>query len=122
MLASEKREEYGLPPLPANDPPQLAKNYDAKCVMSQVGHADSKTTLDVYAQLEQRIKREHGVRFDAIIRDAEEQMHRDDMSGETRPGQTRLTAPANATKRVANVAIRPGRSSGQWTAGQAGTG
>jgi hypothetical protein len=32
--------------------------------MSQVGHADSKMTLDVYAQLEQRIKRDHGRRFD----------------------------------------------------------
>lgn len=50
--------------------------------MSQVGHADSKMTLDVYAQLEQRIKREHGVRFDAIIRAAEDQMHGDDMSSE----------------------------------------
>jgi hypothetical protein len=27
-------------------------------VMSQVGHADSKMTLDVYAQLEQRVQRE----------------------------------------------------------------
>jgi hypothetical protein len=43
--------------------------------MSQVGHADSKMTLDVYAQLEQRVKRDHGVRFDALIRAAEEQMH-----------------------------------------------
>lgn len=41
--------------------------------MSQVGHANSKMTLDVYAQLEQRINREHGIRFDAIIRAAEEQ-------------------------------------------------
>jgi hypothetical protein len=60
----------------------MANNFDVKWVMSQVGHADSKMTLDVYAQLEQRIKREHGVRFDAIIRAAEEQMHGDDLSGE----------------------------------------
>jgi hypothetical protein len=38
--------------------------------MSQVGHADSKMTLDVYAQLEQRAKREYGVRFDTLVRDA----------------------------------------------------
>jgi hypothetical protein len=38
--------------------------------MSQVGHASSKTTLDVYAQLEQRVRREHGVRFDALVRGA----------------------------------------------------
>ena len=43
--------------------------------MSQVGHADSKMTLDVYAQLEQRVKREHGVRFDAVVRDARVQLH-----------------------------------------------
>jgi hypothetical protein len=35
--------------------------------MSQVGHADSKMTLDVYAQLEQRAKREHGARFDELM-------------------------------------------------------
>ena len=38
----------------------LANRFDVKWVMSQVGHADSKMTLDVYAQLEQRVKREHG--------------------------------------------------------------
>jgi hypothetical protein len=46
-----------------------------KWVMSQVGHADSKMTLDVYAQLEQRAKREHGVRFDTLVRDARVQLH-----------------------------------------------
>ena len=43
--------------------------------MSQVGHADSKMTLDVYAQLEQRVKREHGVRFDALVRGARIRLH-----------------------------------------------
>jgi hypothetical protein len=38
--------------------------------MSQVGHADSKMTLDVYAQLEQRAKRDHGASFDRLIRRA----------------------------------------------------
>ena len=36
--------------------------------MSQVGHADSKMTLDVYAQLEQRADRTHGTSFDALLR------------------------------------------------------
>jgi integrase len=36
-------------------------------VMRQVGHADSKMTLDVYAQLEQRIKRDHGASLDRLI-------------------------------------------------------
>ncbi len=48
----------------------LANNFDVKWVMNQVGHADSKMTLDVYAQLEQRVDRSHGTSFDALIRDA----------------------------------------------------
>src|SRR5829696_7633315 len=32
-------------------------------------------TWDVYAQLEHRGKREHGVRFDALVRSAEAQLH-----------------------------------------------
>jgi integrase len=84
-LASRSREQQGLPPLPRTTPHTLRRTYisiallanrfDVKWVMSQVGHADSKMTLDVYAQLEQRIKRDHGIRFDALIRAAEEQMH-----------------------------------------------
>ena len=76
---------HGLPPLPRTTPHSLRRTYisiallanrfDVKWVMSQVGHADSKMTLDVYAQLEQRIKREHGVRFDALVRDARVQLH-----------------------------------------------
>lgn len=79
------RAAQGLPPLPRTTPHSLRRTYisiallanrfDVKWVMSQVGHADSKMTLDVYAQLEQRIKREHGRRFDALIRAAEAQMH-----------------------------------------------
>ena len=38
--------------------------------MSQVGHADSKMTMDVYAQLQQRVEREHGRAFDALVRQA----------------------------------------------------
>ncbi len=34
----------------------LANNFDVKWVMAQVGHADSRMTMDVY---EQRAKREH---------------------------------------------------------------
>ncbi len=35
--------------------------------MSQIGHADSKMTLDVYAQLEQRVQRDQGRSFDRLI-------------------------------------------------------
>jgi hypothetical protein len=48
----------------------LANNFDVKWVMSQVGHADSKMTLDVYAQLEQRADRSHGASFDGLVRKA----------------------------------------------------
>jgi integrase len=83
--ASERRAASGLPPLPPTTPHSLRRTYisiallangfDVKWVMSQVGHADSKMTLDVYAQLEQRVKREHGVRFDALVRGARTQLH-----------------------------------------------
>ena len=79
------RSARGLPPLARTTPHSLRRTYisiallanrfDVKSVMSQVGHADSKMTLDVYAQLEQRFKREHGVRFDAVVRDAGVQLH-----------------------------------------------
>jgi hypothetical protein len=38
--------------------------------MGQVGHADSKVTLDVYAQLEQRVQYDHGNSFDELLRAA----------------------------------------------------
>jgi integrase len=50
----------------------LANNFDVKWVMAQVGHADSRMTMDVYAQLEQRVKREHGESFDRLVRQAGE--------------------------------------------------
>ena len=42
--------------------------------MSQVGHADAKMTLDVYAQVEQRAERSHGTTFDRLVRRAREQL------------------------------------------------
>jgi integrase len=78
--ASTKRVASGLPPLPAVTPHAMRRTYislalvsnefDVKWVMGQVGHANSKMTLDVYAQLEQRIKRDHGASFDALVRSA----------------------------------------------------
>ena len=76
-LANEHIIDRGLPPLPNITPHSLrrtyisiallANNFDVKWVMSQVGHADSKMTLDVYAQLEQRVQRDHGRRFDRLV-------------------------------------------------------
>jgi len=68
--ASERLQARGLPPLPNTTPDTLrrtyisialiANNFDVKWVMGEVGHADSKMTMDVYAHLEQRVKRDHG--------------------------------------------------------------
>jgi hypothetical protein len=51
----------------------LANGFDVKWVMSQVGHADSKMTMDVCAQLEQRVDRSHGTAFDELVRRAKGQ-------------------------------------------------
>ena len=77
----------GLPPLPNTTPHSmrrtyisialLANDFDVKWVMSQVGHADSTMTMDVYAQLEQRVDREHGTAFDRLVRHARESSNPD---------------------------------------------
>jgi integrase len=74
----------GLPPLPRTTPHTMRRtyislalvsnNFDVKWVMGQVGHADSTMTLDVYAQLEQRVKRDHGVSFDKLVRSGRSQL------------------------------------------------
>jgi integrase len=88
--ASEAMLKRGLPPLPRVTPHSLrrtyisiallANNFDVKWVMAQVGHADSKMTMDVYARLEQRAKRDHGASFDRLVRDAR------GLGGEGAPG------------------------------------
>jgi integrase len=80
--ASEQLLARGLPPLPNTTPHTLRRTYisiallansfDVKWVMAQVGHADSRMTMDVYAQLEQRAKRGHGESFDRLVRQERE--------------------------------------------------
>ena len=80
--ASEQLLARGMAPLPHTTPHTLrrtyisiallANNFDVKWVMGQVGHADSRMTMDVYAQLEQRAKRDHGESFDRLVRQARE--------------------------------------------------
>ncbi len=82
--ASERLTAQSLPPLPHTTPHTLrrtyisiellANNFDVKWVMSQVGHADSKMTMDVYAQLQQRAQRDRGAKFDKLVRDARKQL------------------------------------------------
>ena len=55
--------------------------------MRQVGHADSKMTMDVYAQLEQRAEREHGEAFDALVRRARERLY-GSLDDSHQPGET----------------------------------
>jgi hypothetical protein len=49
----------------------LATSFDVPFVQSQVGHSDSKLTMDVYTQLLDRSKRAHGAAFDALVSDAQ---------------------------------------------------
>src|SRR4051794_3515654 len=107
--ASAELEARGLAPLPATTPHTLRRTYisiallangfDVKWVMSQVGHADSKMTLDVYAQLEQRLKREHGVRFDALVREARAQFYGADVGPEKATKRRRIPNPAEKALR-----------------------
>jgi integrase len=87
-LADERLQARGLRPLPHITPHTMRRTYisialianefDVKWVQDQVGHADSKMTLDVYAQLQQRAKREHGTRFDKLMREGRASLYRDD--------------------------------------------
>ena len=78
----------------------LANGFDVKWVMAQVGHADSKMTLDVYAQLEQRADRSHGTSFDALIRRA------DRARSDAELGMKRSRGPQNAETEP-QIAARP---------------
>jgi integrase len=82
--ANAARAAKGLPPLPPNVTPHtlrrtyisialIASEMDLKWVMSQVGHAHSSTTMEVYNQLLQRRDRDGiGARFDALVTQARE--------------------------------------------------
>jgi integrase len=79
-LASRRLVERGLPPLPKITPHSLrrtyvsimllATTYDIPFVQHQVGHAHAQMVLDVYNQLLDRSKREHGVAFDTLLSEA----------------------------------------------------
>jgi hypothetical protein len=63
---NEIQNQRGLPPLPPVSPHALRRTYISRLieagaplpyVMRQVGHEDSRTTLEVYAQVQQRLSR-----------------------------------------------------------------
>jgi integrase len=105
QAATKRLSASGLPPLPNTTPHTLrrtyisialiANNFDMKWVMGQVGHADSKMTMDVYAQLEQRIKRDHGASFDRLVRTARDQLATVNDATPTRPAASRR--PSSST-------------------------
>ena len=107
QLASERLVARGLPPLPNTTPHSLrrtyisvallANNFDVMWVMSQVGHADSKMTTDVYAQLQQRVRREHGQAFDALVRRARERLYGTVAESTEEPG-TPSVGPRNGPR------------------------
>ena len=114
--ATEARAREGLPPLPRTTPHSLrrtyisialrANNYDVKWVMSQVGHADSKMTLDVYAQLEHRAKRDHGARFDELAEGPDDQCS-EKTTGDGPPERQ----PERAVAQLVRARIQPTTSS-----------
>jgi integrase len=85
VLASSHLAAHSLPALPNTTPHTLRRTYisvallanrfDVLWVMRQVGHADSKMTMDVYAQLQQRAERQHGEGIDALVRRARARLY-----------------------------------------------
>jgi hypothetical protein len=108
-LASSHLAGRGLPALPNTTPHTLRRTYisvallanrfDVLWVMRQVGHADSKMTMDVYAQLQQRAERQHGEAFDALVRRARVRLYgtdeRPDAPGPIDPAPPRTTSSSN---------------------------
>lgn len=78
---NEIRVERGIAPLPKITPHALRRTYisrmleaGAPCpyVMDQVGHADSKTTLEIYAQVQKRVSRKNAqAAFDRLLTGAD---------------------------------------------------
>jgi integrase len=120
--ATKQLAAKGLPPLPHTTPHSLrrtyisiallANNFDVKWVMSQVGHADSKMTLDVYAQLEQRVQRSNGTSFDRLIRRARNQLQGDTAqaseASQLVPNWYRDEKAADSASREPDQTIHPG--------------
>jgi len=76
--ANEIRMERGMAALPRVTPHALRRTYISLMleaarpyVMDQVGHADSKTTLEIYAQVQKRVSRKsvHAA-FDELVNGA----------------------------------------------------
>ena len=83
--ANEIRAERGIAPLPRLRPRALRRTYISPIpeagalpyVMDQVGHVDSKTTLEIYAQVQKRVSRRNvHAAFDELLNGADRDMVR----------------------------------------------
>lgn len=80
---NEIRHERGIAPLPKITPHALRRTYISLMleagaplpyVMDQVGHADSKTTLEIYGQVRKRVSRKNvHAAFDELLNGADRQ-------------------------------------------------
>jgi len=78
---NEIRRERGIAPLPKITPHALRRTYISLMleagaplpyVMDQVGQADSKTTLEIYAQVQKRVSRKNvHAAFDRLLNGAD---------------------------------------------------
>jgi hypothetical protein len=117
-------QALGMPPRPHITPHSfrrtyvsillLASEFDLEWAMKQVGHADSKMTLEVYNQL-QRVKREHGASFDRLIREARERLHgsQEPPPGASTPDTTGVCAAVCAAGAKTPDKPRPPRRPGR---------
>jgi integrase len=105
--ATELRTKRGALPFPAITPHALRRTYislmleagaPVHYVMGQVGHEDSKTTLEIYAQVQKRLSRKSVQKaFDALLADAGESRASDSLR---RPRQDVSSSTTSARRTV----------------------
>ena len=70
-------------------------------VMSQVGHADSRTTLEIYAQVQKRLSRKEVHRaFDDLLANA---------------GRTEIDVPTDAGGKMSQLSVEAGSGDAETT-------
>jgi integrase len=117
---NESREARGEAPLPPVVPHTLRRTYISLMleagaplhyVMDQVGHEDSKTTLEIYAMVQKRLSRPRVKRaFEALL--AETNLRNHDMQGETRVKTSRRTSKGG--KKQTRSQVKMSRGPQEW--------
>jgi integrase len=108
--ANEVRAQRDLPPLPTVTPHALRRTYISLMieagaplpyVMSQVGHADSRTTLEIYAQVQKRLSRKGVHRaFDDLLANA---------------SKTGTNVPTDASGKMSQLSVEAGSGDAETT-------